>query len=181
MFSPVLLLLIIALIGLTAVSIYLSWWFYWQLQPLMHGGGPYVPSQAEEVRRMVEAAELTPSDVVYDLGSGDGRILFHAVASSGCQGVGYEIDPGLVRRAQAETTAKGLDEQLRFERKNFWHVPLGNATVVFLYQLPRTMKGLKRKLCRELPVGARIVSNNFVFPGWEPERIDGTVRRYRHR
>ncbi|HLD17599.1 MAG TPA: SAM-dependent methyltransferase [Patescibacteria group bacterium] len=159
-------------------TLWLIWQLFWQLFPLLHGGGPFVPSQPEIVKKMVQLADLSPTDVVYDLGSGDGRILLQAVQTAGCRGVGYELYPRLVKHAREETHRLNLGDRLRFEQASFWHAPLGNATVVFLYQLSSTMRGLESKLLRELPSGAKVVSNAFIFPHWAPARTEGILRLY---
>ena len=95
-----LLFLFLIAIGLLLCIFFLLQWLYWQLYPLVHGGGPYVPSSMETVERMITMAEIQSSDIVCDLGSGDGRIIFHAVKQIGCRGIGYEIDPRLIRQSK---------------------------------------------------------------------------------
>ena len=133
----------------------------------------------ETVERMITMAEIQSSDIVCDLGSGDGRIIFHAVKQIGCRGIGYEIDPRLIRQSKEKAKELGLELQTRFEQKNFWHANISDVTVVLLFQLPRTMKRLETKLFHELPSGSRIVSNYFRFPHWKETKTDGKIHLYR--
>jgi SAM-dependent methyltransferase len=176
--STLLYVLTLTLVILIGIAIAAAWWLYWQLQPALHRGGPFVPTSMEKVNRMIALARLTRDDVVYDLGSGDGRFLFAAVKASGCRGVGVEIDPWLVNQSNAKAEELGLTDRVRFERGDLWKFPVADATVVFLFQLPMTMKGLEKKLAAELKPGTRIVSNYFVFPDWETVAEEGELKKY---
>ncbi len=171
-------ILTLVLVLLIGIAVLVSWWFWWQLQPAIHRGGPYVPSTAQKVQRMIALAKLGKDDVVYDLGSGDGRLVFAAVKHAGCRGVGIEIDPWLVNQSRKEAEKLGLGSLVRFVRADLWKSHVHEASVVFLFQIPLTMKGLEKKLRDELKPGARVVSNHFVFPTWKPNQEDGEIRLY---
>lgn len=168
----------IALI-LVILCVFGFWFVYRELRPLVLGGGPYVPTQHAVVKQMIAAARLTPDDAVVDLGSGDGRIVLEAVISAGCRGRGIEIDPRLVRKATSRAQALGIENRATFACANFWASDLSDATVVFLFQVPRTMQRLEQELKTRLRPGTRIVSNYFIFPHWTPVLQEGEVTVYR--
>ena len=177
MFS-LLYLLILFLVLLVAFTIGVVWWLYWQTKPTFHRGGPYVPSRPETVKKMIELAKLKAEDVVYDLGSGDGRIIFDAVQATDCRGIGIEIDPWLVNQSNARAKNLHLSDRATFTQEDFWKTNVSDASVIFLFQISFSMKKLEQKLRSELRPGARIVSNYFVFPNWQPTEVHGDVRLY---
>lgn len=130
---------------------------------------PFVPSTEELTRAMLELAEVTRDDVVYDLGSGDGRLVIAAAKEYGARGVGVEIDPGLVRLSRENARRAGVSERVRFVRQDLFKTDLRPATVVTLYLRPEVNLRLRPKLLRELRPGARVVSNTFDMGDWEPD------------
>jgi SAM-dependent methyltransferase len=130
-------------------------------------GAPYVATPRRAARRMLELAGTGPGDVVYDLGSGDGRLLWLAAREFGAHAVGVEIDPFRYGWTRLMIRFKGLGDQVRVVRRDFFEVDLGEATVVTAYLLSDTNRKLMGKLARELPPGARIVSRKYIFPDWE--------------
>jgi SAM-dependent methyltransferase len=131
----------------------------------------YVPTPQPVVDAMLDLAEVKPSDVVYDLGAGDGRIVITAAKKYGARGVGIEIDPALVKAATANAMAAGVADRVRFVTQNFYEADLREATVVTLYLLQSINERLRPKLVRELKPGARVVSHVFnMGPEWPPLR-----------
>jgi tRNA A58 N-methylase Trm61 len=131
----------------------------------------YIPTPQPVVDAMLEAANVTNSDVVYDLGSGDGRIVITAAKKFGARGVGIEIDPALVKKATENAAAAGVTERVRFESQNLFDAKIGDATVVTLYLLQSLNERLRPKLVRELKPGTRVVSHVFnMGPEWPPEK-----------
>jgi predicted RNA methylase len=131
----------------------------------------YVPTPPSVVDAMLEAANVTPGDVVYDLGSGDGRIVIAAAKKYGARGVGIEIDPALVKTATENAAAAGVSDRVRFVTQNLFMADLGEATVVTIYLLQSINERLRPKLVRELKAGTRIVSHVFnMGPEWPPQR-----------
>jgi protein-L-isoaspartate O-methyltransferase len=127
----------------------------------------YVPTPQVVVDAMLQAAQVSSRDVVYDLGSGDGRILITAAAKYGARGVGIEIDPALVRKAEANAAAAGVSGKVRFITGDLFTADIGDATVVTLYLLQSINERLRPKLVRELKPGTRIVSHVFhMGPEW---------------
>ena len=148
-----------------------------QLAPLRAPDVKFVPSPQSVVDAMLQLAQVTSGDVVYDLGSGDGRIPITAAQTYGARGVGIEIDPLLVRQANDRLAKSGVADRVRFVNQDLFDADLRDATVVAMYLLPRIMTQVLPKLRRELRPGTRIVSNQFEFGDeWPPDRsqdVDG--------
>ncbi len=133
---------------------------------------PYVPTRLEIVREMLAMASVGAGDVVYDLGSGDGRIVITAAREHGARGVGYEIDPALVRRAETNARRAGVADRVRFVLGDIFEADLREATVVTLYLLPEINLKLKPKLLAELRPGTRVVSHNYdMGADWLPDKV----------
>ena len=131
----------------------------------------YVPTPQSVVDAMLELAAIKPDDVVYDLGSGDGRILITAAKKYGARGVGIEIDPILVKQAAENAAAAGVSDRVRFVTADFFKADIREATVVTLYLLQSINERLRPKLVRELKPGSRVVSHVFnMGPEWPPEK-----------
>lgn len=160
-------------------------WFFVGLFALAHWSGcanlryyaevPFVPSPPEVVDRMLDLAEVNKDDVVYDIGSGDGRIVIRAAKKYGARGVGIEIDPELVERSRAKAREERVEHRVEFRHQDALTVDLSPATVVTLYMFPEFNAKL-RPLLRRLKPGSRVVSHDFDIEGWPPttvERMDG--------
>jgi trans-aconitate methyltransferase len=139
----------------------------------------YVPTPQPVVDAMLALASVKKTDVVYDLGSGDGRIVITAAQKYGARGVGIELDPDLVKKARANAAAARVSNKVRFVTQNLFEADLRPATVVTLYLLQSINERLRPKLVRELSPGARVVSHVFnMGPEWPPERTE-TIDRSR--
>lgn len=131
----------------------------------------YVPTPQAVVDAMLQLAEVKSTDVVYDLGSGDGRIVITAARQYGARGVGVDIDPELVKKAVANAAAAGVSDRVRFVTQNLFDADISEATVVTLYLLQSLNERLRPKLVRELKPGARVVSHVFnMGPEWPPDK-----------
>ena len=133
---------------------------------------PYVATPQEVVDRMLEIAEVRPTDVVYDLGSGDGRIVITAAKKYGARGVGFELDEKLVRRAQDHARRAGVTRLVEFRQQDVMSVDLSPATVVTLYLLQDANLRLRPIILSQLPLGARVVSHKFHMGDWRPDRTE---------
>lgn len=133
-------------------------------------GGPYVPTPQRVVDAMLGMAGVTDRDYVIDLGSGDGRIVITAAQKYGARGKGYDIDSDLVQRSNLAARKLKLEQRVRFEERDVLQADIREATVITLYLLPDMMQALRAKLLRELRPGTRIVSHDFDFGNWKPER-----------
>jgi cyclopropane fatty-acyl-phospholipid synthase-like methyltransferase len=131
----------------------------------------YVPSPDSVVDAMLQLARVTANDVVYDLGSGDGRIPIAAAKRYGALGVGVEIDARLNRDAADSAKKAGVGDRVRFLTQDLFEADISQATVVTLFLLPRINQDLIPKLKRELRAGTRIVSHQFdMGEQWPPEK-----------
>jgi SAM-dependent methyltransferase len=129
----------------------------------------FVPTNIDVALGMLRLAGVTATDVVYDLGSGDGRLVIAAAKRYGARGVGIEIDPSLVADATRNADTAGVADRVRFRTADLFQTDLREATVVTLYLTPSLNLRLRPKLFRELRPGARVVSNNFDMGDWEPD------------
>lgn len=131
---------------------------------------PYVSTPQIVVDKMLEVAAVTKDDVVYDLGSGDGRIVITAAKKYGVRGVGVDIDPERVKEANANAVLAGVTERVKFIEQDLFETDLKEASVVTLYLLPEVNLRLRPKLWRELKPGTRVVSHAFDMGDWKPEK-----------
>ncbi len=130
----------------------------------------FVPTPQPVVEKMLEVAEVKKEDVVYDLGCGDGRIVVTAAKIYGCKAVGIDIDPRCIQDSNENRKKNKVEELVTIEKKDFFQVDLGEATVVALYLLPEVNIKLIPKL-QELKPGTRIVCHNFGIKGMKAEKI----------
>jgi len=130
----------------------------------------FIPTPPAMVKAMLELAEVQASDVVYDLGCGDGRIVIAAVTQFGCRGVGIDIDPVRIETARAAAAAQQVTDQLQFYVGDLYETDFRAATVVILYLLPHLNVRLLPQLRQQLQPGARIISRDFDMGDWQPER-----------
>ena len=137
-----------------------------------HGFSQYVyywPTSPAVADAMMKLAGVGPGDVVYDLGSGDGRLVLLAAEKYGARGVGIEQDPALVRASLAAARQKNVADRVTFRQGDFFTSDIGDATVVMLYLTPSLNTMLEPKLRRDLRPGTRIVSNQFGIGSWVPD------------
>jgi predicted RNA methylase len=147
------------------------------LWPLMIGAA-YSPSSKGVVRKMLEMAEVDSDDVLYDLGSGDGRIVLEAARRYNARAVGIEADPLRVIWSKILVMTNGLQNQIQIVWGNLFHQNISNATVVTVFLWQRTNEKLKEKLLKELRPGSRVVSYVWIFEGWKPIKVDTKDRIY---
>ncbi|MCR5874244.1 class I SAM-dependent methyltransferase [Phenylobacterium sp. J426] len=129
----------------------------------------YVPTPPETVDAMLKLAEVKPGDVLYDLGSGDGRIPIAAAKQFGVKGVGIDIDPNRIREANENAKSAGVTHLVRFRQEDLFEADFSDATVITLYLLPSLNEKLMPRLL-ELKPGTRIVSHAFPMGDWRPEQ-----------
>ncbi len=140
---------------------------------------PFVPTPERVVDEMLRMANVTGKDVLYDLGSGDGRIVITAAKRFGTRGVGIDIDPERIREANENAQKAGVTHLVKFVEGDIFQADISEATVVTLYLLPAVNLQLRPKLLRELRPGTRIVSHNYDMGDWKPQRtrrlqVDGS-------
>ena len=130
-----------------------------------------MPTPQEVVDKMVELAGVKKGDVVYDLGSGDGRIVITA-AKKGAKAVGFEIDGDLVKQSRDNIRKAGVQEQAEIRQQDILTVDLSAASVVTMYLLPDVNLKLKPNILSQLKPGSRVVSHAFDMGEWKPDRIE---------
>lgn len=130
----------------------------------------YVPTPHETVAAMLELGEVKKGDILYDLGSGDGRIPIAAAKKFGIKAVGIDIDPQRIAEANANAKTAGVTHLVSFRNEDLFQSDFREATVVTLYLLPSLNEKLRPKLLRDLKPGTRIVSHAFPMGDWEPEK-----------
>jgi SAM-dependent methyltransferase len=134
---------------------------------------PYVPSPAEVVDRMLTVAAITKDDVVYDLGSGDGRIPIAAAKKYGARGVGLDINPDRITESRANAKAAGVEPLVEFREQDVMTADFSEATVVTLYLLASANAQLRPIITKQVRPGTRIVSHAFSMgPTWPADTVD---------
>ena len=133
---------------------------------------PYVPTPQIVVDRMLQLAQVTKIDVVYDLGCGDGRIPITAAKNFGARGVGVDIDPQRIAEANANAKQAGVAHLVTFKLQDALTTDVSEATVVTLYLLSSSNLKLRPILTKQLKPGARIVSHAFSMGDWQPDKVD---------
>jgi ubiquinone/menaquinone biosynthesis C-methylase UbiE len=131
---------------------------------------PYIPTPESIVDHMLDAAHIKAGEVVYDLGSGDGRVVIAAVQKYGAKAVGVEIRPDLCRQAQLRIKALGLEDRVTMVEGSALRVDLSPADVVTMYFLTTSNERMKPNLERMKP-GSRVISNEFPIKGWKPLEV----------
>ena len=150
---------------LTVLSVFLTPAF---AQNLAENLAPYVPSPQVVVDKMLESAKVKPGETVYDIGSGDGRIVITAVQKFKARAVGIELSPELCRHAEEKIKALGIQEKAKVIQGNALRTDLSPADVVTMYLLTSSNERMRPILERQLKPGARVVSLDFEFRGWKP-------------
>lgn len=147
-----------------------------QVQDQVAINTPYVSTTSTVVAGILRLAEPKPTDVIYDLGCGDGRIIIAAAKKYGIRGVGIDINPDRVREARENAHRAGVERLVSFEQGDLFQTDLRRATIVTLYLLHDVNIKLRPKLQSELPPGARIIAESFDLGDWKPlktQKIDG--------
>jgi SAM-dependent methyltransferase len=151
----------------------------WSRKNVLHGAerdspyiARYVPTPQEVVERMLELAEIRKEDLLYDLGSGDGRIVITAARRYGVKAVGFEIDPGLVKKSRDSIREAGLEQLVEIREQDVRTVDLSPASVLTMYLSRAANLRLRFAITRQLKPGSRVVSHDFGMGNWQPDRID---------
>jgi cyclopropane fatty-acyl-phospholipid synthase-like methyltransferase len=132
---------------------------------------PFVPTPMEIVERMLMLAEVKQTDLLYDLGSGDGRIVITAAKKYGARGIGVDLDPKLVEQARRKAVEEGVSHLVEFRAGDGLQVDVSDATVVTLYMFKWFNNAMRPKLQRLRP-GSRIVAHDFDIDDWKPTKIE---------
>lgn len=132
---------------------------------------PYVPTSQNVVEAMLKLADVKKSDVLYDLGCGDGRIVVTAAKLHGATGIGFDLDPQRIAEANENAKKAGVTGKVKFVKADLFETDLSGATVITMYLLPRVNMELRPKILALKP-GTRIVSHAFDMGDWKPEKVE---------
>jgi ribosomal protein L11 methylase PrmA len=137
----------------------------------------YIPCNQEIVEAILKLAQINSQDILYDLGSGDGRILITAAKQYGSHGVGIDIDPQRIEQAKQKALIHGVDKQLEFYQQDLFSSNITDATVIFIYLLPHLNLRLRPQLWKQLKPGTKIISRDFDMGDWQPlQQLTLTVK-----
>ncbi|MGK7396158.1 MAG: SAM-dependent methyltransferase [Candidatus Cyclobacteriaceae bacterium M3_2C_046] len=142
-----------------------------QEEDLVRFDVPYVPTNEKVVTLMLDMAEITAEDVIYDLGCGDGRILITAALKYGARGVGVDINPERIKEAQANAEKAEVTDKVTFIEGDLFETDFSEATVLALYLLPSVNLSLRPQI-KKMPAGTRVVSHNYNMGDWTPDKME---------
>ena len=131
---------------------------------------PFVTTPEVVVEEMLRMADVKETDVLYDLGCGDGRIVITAARNYGARGVGVDVNPQRIKESNENASRAGVSDRVKFIEQDLFEADLSEATVVTMYLLPAVNLRLRPKLWRELKPGTRVVSHNYDMGDWKPEK-----------
>jgi cyclopropane fatty-acyl-phospholipid synthase-like methyltransferase len=153
------------------VSIALLWFLFVPVTVWAQDSIPFVPSPMLVVERMLQLAEVRKDDILYDLGSGDGRIVIEAAKKFGVKGVGVDLNPTLVEQARRRAAEEGVSHLVEFRAADGLTVDISQATVVTLYMFKWFNNQMRPKLQRLKP-GSRVVAHDFDIDEWKPTKVE---------
>ena len=133
---------------------------------------PFVTTPQEVVDRMLDLAQVSQEDLLYDLGSGDGRIVITAAKRYGAKAVGFEIDPALVTRSRRNIKEAGVEHLAEIREEDVRNIDLSPASVVTMYLYPGANLRLRAAITRQLRPGSRVISHDFSMGDWKPDRVE---------
>ena len=133
---------------------------------------PYVPTPQEVVDRMLELAQVKKGDVVYDLGSGDGRIVVTAAKKYGVKAIGFEIDPQRIKESHENIKKAGVEKLVEIRQQDIRTVDLSQASVLTMYLLPEVNLMIRPNIWKQMKPGSRIVSHDFDMADWKPFKTE---------
>jgi tRNA G37 N-methylase Trm5 len=133
---------------------------------------PYVPTPQEVVERMLSLAQVKKGDVVYDLGSGDGRIVVTAAKKYGVKAIGFEIDPERIKESHENIKKAGVENLVEIRQQDIRTVDLSGATVLTMYLLPEVNLMIRPNIWKQMKPGSRVVSHDFDMADWKPLKTE---------
>ena len=143
----------------------------WILVPALYGLPP-IPTKPERIQKALKLANLQPNETLYDLGAGDGRVLFVAARDFGARAIGIEVGPIQCAVIWLRAIASGFGNKIQIRWGNFYKADLHDADVVFVYATSKEVMKLALHLEKQIKRGARVVSISADFPEWEPTTMD---------
>jgi tRNA G37 N-methylase Trm5 len=133
---------------------------------------PYVPTPQDVVDRMLELAEVKKDDVIYDLGSGDGRIVVTAAKKYGVKAIGFEIDPQRIKESHENIKKAGVENLVEIRQQDIRTVDLSAASVLTMYLLPEVNLMIRPNIWKQMKPGSRVVSHDFDMGDWKPLKTE---------
>ena len=133
---------------------------------------PYVPTPQEVVERMLDLAQVKKGDVVYDLGSGDGRIVVTAAKKYGVKAIGFEIDPERIKESKENIAKAGVGNLVEIRQQDIRTVDLSGASVLTMYLLPEVNLMIRPNIWKQMKPGSRVVSHDFDMGDWKPLKTE---------
>jgi tRNA G37 N-methylase Trm5 len=133
---------------------------------------PYVPTPQDVVERMLEMAQVKKGDVVYDLGSGDGRIVITAAQKFGVRAIGFEIDPERIKESRENIKKAGVEKLVEIRQQDIRSVDLSPASVLTMYLLPEVNLMIRPNIWKQMKPGSRVVSHDFDMGDWKPLKTE---------
>lgn len=143
----------------------------WILIPALYGLPP-VPTKLERIRKALKLAKLQPRETLFDLGAGDGRVLFIAAREFGAKAIGIEVGPIQCALSWLRIHANAMEDQIQIKWANFYKANLREADVVYIYATSTEITKLAPHLQNQMKPGARLVCISADFPEWEPSALD---------
>lgn len=162
-------MIVLLALGLSVLVVILA--LVWILVPALYGLPP-VPTKPERIHKALKLANLQPDEVLYDLGAGDGRVLFIAARDFGAKALGIEVGPIQCALLWLRALTSGLGNQIQVRWANFYKADLRDADTVFVYATSKEVVKLAPYLEKQLKKGARVISISADFPEWEPSEFD---------
>lgn len=162
-------MIVLLALGLSVLVFILA--LLWILVPALYGLPP-VPTKPERIRKALKLANLQSNEVLYDLGAGDGRVLFIAARDFGAKAIGVEVGPIQCALIWLRAISSGFGNQIQVRWANFYKADLRDADIVFVYATSKEIVKLAPHLEKQLKKGARVVSISADFLEWEPSAFD---------
>jgi tRNA A58 N-methylase Trm61 len=153
------------------ITLLVGIYMFWVITPIL-SGLPWIPTQPQRIRKALQLAHLSPGEILYDMGSGDGRVLILAAREFGAHAIGIEISPFHYLVAWINIFVHGVNEQVEIKWANFYNANISNASVIFAYVTTKETTLLKSHLESQLHPGSRVVTISCEINGWEPEKYD---------
>jgi len=166
MINEILVIILVIFFGILLVL-----YFLWMIIPMI-SGLPWIPTRPERIRRALALAHISPGEILYDLGSGDGRVLVMAAREFGVRAIGIEISPIHCIAARLNASLGKINNKVEIRWASFYRADFSNADVIFVYMTSREVSRLRPHLERQLRPGTRVVSISCEIVGWQPEEFN---------
>jgi predicted RNA methylase len=175
MISKIPLIILVFFIGILLIL-----YFFWMIIPMI-SGLPWIPTRPARIRLALALAHIRPGDILYDLGSGDGRVLVIAAREFGARAIGIEISPIHCIIARINAFLGGINNKVEIRWASFYKVDFSDADVIFVYMTSREATYLRPRLERQLQPGTQVISISCEIAGWQPVEFNREELIYLYR